>query len=387
MKINPKMLNENGYNDIFDNTQYLINLCIDFSSYYFKQKYTIITVILISIFTGIIIFLLPNTYIAETSFIAPPTDLLNSKAPELSFTPSMSISKNIDLIPGLKDPNDIFIEILSSRTINENIIKKLNLLQKFNQTDTNKILDLLEQIVKLDSEKGVITISVETQYPDLSISIANEYLNQLSIFLNQLNFKFTKNEKDFLEKRLQELKKQSNILNNNLARFEEKNNLVDLEEQSSSVINSIAELESELIYSEAELKGLEFTYSKNSPEIMKLQEKRKELEKNLNNIKNTNLNNKIGLGSIPKIRIEYLNLSRDTDIHNKIIELVSQQYELFKIRQEKNISSLKIIDYGSINSNTYNNKFINLILICIIVFIISLMFNFLKYHIKMSMHI
>jgi tyrosine-protein kinase Etk/Wzc len=340
-------------NSLYIESKYFLDSFINAIDYIFTKKSIILFNFVASIsITLIILYLTPNKYTAKSSYVSPPSDLLLSSYQDLSLSANpINISSGFNSF--LKDPSEIYLQVLKSRTIRQNIIDKFNLNKEFKTVNNEYALDILlsKNVVNIVNNKGITDISVTTKSRELSANIANEYVNQLSLLLNKLNVSAAKNERTFLEKRLKEVNSSLIVLSKKLSKFQVKNKMIDIEKQGQAIISSIALLESQIIEAEAELNGLKTIYTENSPKIKAINEKILLLKSELNKIKGKKTNssdNTLGLGinfsEIPNISINFLELARDVKIQETVFELLSKQYELAKLKEAKEQISLKIID-------------------------------------------
>lgn len=148
--------------------------------------------------TLILSLLMPKIYQARTTILP-----LGQEQSGLSAALSASPLAAIGGLPGLQNPTDKLIIVLQSRTIAENVIKKLDLLRTFNedQWDTahadwkdpekkpileDAIGKLQKEVINVSSDRrGVVTLTAEWRNPAIAAKIANAYVDALSKFLNE----------------------------------------------------------------------------------------------------------------------------------------------------------------------------------------------------------
>src|ERR1700752_2266595 len=94
-----------------------------------RRKKTILQVtIAVAIVTAIVMFLIPNTYTA-TATIVPPEQKQSTLGGMLGQVGSIAGLSDSDL--GLKNPGDLFIGMLHSRTVQDRLIDKFDLLKVY----------------------------------------------------------------------------------------------------------------------------------------------------------------------------------------------------------------------------------------------------------------
>jgi uncharacterized protein involved in exopolysaccharide biosynthesis len=147
------------------------------------------TTLAIMILTAAALFCLPNSYTSRASILPSGTKDNFSALRELSGIgdPSSSIDENSSVL---------FPQILRSRQIGQAVIeheytvneigheRRLTLKGYFKTGISSYLLDKLKRITSITTDKktGIITLAVETRYPELSQAIAGQYLDRLEHF-------------------------------------------------------------------------------------------------------------------------------------------------------------------------------------------------------------
>ncbi|RKY62859.1 MAG: hypothetical protein DRP95_00445 [Candidatus Latescibacterota bacterium] len=137
--------------------------------------------------------------------------------------------------------------------------RKGTLMEYFRARTVHQGIRALQDIAKFSEARntGIITISVTTTSPDLSAAVANEYVRQLQIYNTERRKTRAKEQMEFIEKRLKEVKRELAEAEQKLADFKKRNrNLITLSsgpEGKSSISFSSPELAMELSRLEREV--------------------------------------------------------------------------------------------------------------------------------------
>ncbi len=164
-----------------------------------KGRWLLITLVFVTVLATLILSLLmPKIYQARTTILP-----LGQEQSGLSAALSASPLAGLGGLPGIQNPTDKLIVVLQSRTVAEEVIKKLDLLRIFNeeQWDTahadwkdpekkpmleDAIKKLQKDVINVSSDRrGVIALTAEWRNPVLASQIANAYVDTLSRFLNE----------------------------------------------------------------------------------------------------------------------------------------------------------------------------------------------------------
>ena len=118
------------------------------------------------------------------------------------------------------------------------------------------------------------------------------------------------------------------------------------------MVEAAAVLQGQLIAAEAEASGLEKIYTVNNVRVKALQarigELREQLQKLGGSTSPTEVRNDNSLypsiRKLPLLGVTYADLYRRTKIEETVYELLTQQYELAKVQEAKEIPSVKVLD-------------------------------------------
>jgi uncharacterized protein involved in exopolysaccharide biosynthesis len=315
------------------------------------RKFIFWNVIIITLFSLFLSFVLPKKYKATGQILPPPDEptiySLSQVLPGSSPTQRLMLrSWNI---------SDILVAILKSRTIKEYVLNNTQFFKFYKFKRREDALNFLEKITKItQSEELVIKISVEVRDKNLAAEMVNTYITALDNFLKESMMSRGKYLRIFLENQLKKVENELAIARESLKVFQERYKLPELEEGIKSVLDAYAQLKSQLIVKEAELEMIKDISSPNNPyyqdlltEVKKFREKLGEMEKGS------------GLGGfgpgfgtpfkkLPAVASEYIKRYQDWKLKSEILLLLQQQYEQAKLTEAKDTPTITILDYAKI---------------------------------------
>jgi capsule polysaccharide export protein KpsE/RkpR len=259
---------------------------------------------------------------------------------------------------GLKSSSDLFIGILQSRTVQDELVNKFELRKVYSD---RRMEDAREDLGKrtnlsVDRKSGILTIQVVDHDPKRAAALAGEYAGELDRVVTQLNTSSAHRERVFLEDRLTQVKQDLESAEKNFSEFATKNTALDIPTQGRAMIEAAATLEGQLIAAQTELQGLKQVYADANVRVRATQarvaELRQQLEKNLGG--NTggpgaaNGQNRHSLypsiRELPALGVGYADLYRNTKIQEAVFQTLTQEYELAKVQEAKETPSVKILD-------------------------------------------
>ena len=122
---------------------------------------------------------------------------------------------------GLKSSSDLFIGILQSRTVQDDVIDKFDLKKVYSDRRMEDARDDLAKntSVSADRKSGIIAIQVVDKSPTRAAAMAGEYVNELNRVVTQLNTSSAHRERVFLEDRLTQVKQDLESAEQNFSQF------------------------------------------------------------------------------------------------------------------------------------------------------------------------
>ncbi len=315
--------------------------------------------------SSLIAFLIPKRF-QTTARLMPPDQGGSSMGMAMLSAASGNIGSQIgsglgsvagDLL-GLKSSSDLFIGILQSRTVQDDVINKFDLRKVYSDL---RMEDAREDLAKntsvsADRKSGIITIQVVDKNPTRAAAMAGEYVNELNLVVTQLNTSSAHRERVFLEDRLTQVKLDLEAAEQNFSQFATKNTALDIPTQGKAMIEAAATLEGQLIAAQTELEGLKQVYADGNVRVRSMQARVDELRRQLQK----SLGSKAGgpgtgngqnrqslypsIRELPALGVGYADLYRNTKIQEAVFQTLTQQYELAKVQEAKETPSVKVLD-------------------------------------------
>jgi uncharacterized protein involved in exopolysaccharide biosynthesis len=313
----------------------------------------------------LIAFLIPKRF-QSTARLMPPDQGSSGMGMAMMAAASSSIGSQIgsslgsmagDLL-GLKSSSDLFIGILESRTVQDDLINKFDLRNVYWDRRMEDARDDLQKRTNViaDRKSGIITIEVVDKSPVRAAGMAGEYVSELNLVVTQLNTSSAHRERVFLEDRLTQVKQDLETAEQNFSQFATKNTALDIPTQGKAMIEAAATLEGQLIAAQTELEGLKQVYADGNVRVRSTQarvdELRRQLEKGLGGRSNepgaANAQDQHPLfpsiRELPALGVGYADLFRNAKIQEVVFQTLTQQYELAKVEEAKETPSVKVLD-------------------------------------------
>jgi len=307
------------------------------------------------VFSALVAFLLPKSYEA-TAKLMPPEQSSGGAAllAALSSKGWGMLGGFAGELLGVKGSGAVFVEILESRTVADRLIDQFQLAHDYHTTKieyTRKELEHHSKILE-DRKSGVITITVTDRTPDQAAAMAQAYVTELDRLVAQLSTSSARRERIFLEERLKTVKGELDAAATQFSEFASKNTAIDIPAQGRAMVEAAAVLQGQLIAAEAQASGLEKIYTQNNVRVQAMNARVAELRAQLQKLGGGNTTDEIknenglypSIRKLPVLGVTYADLFRRTKIEETVFELLTQQYELAKVQEAKEIPSVRVLD-------------------------------------------
>ncbi len=311
----------------------------------------------------LVAFLIPKEY--ESTIRLMPPEEQSGAGMALVATLSGKMSGGLgglagDML-GIKSSGDLFVGILKSRTVEDDLLGKFDLQHVYGrhmkELARQKLAD--NTAITEDRKSGIIAITVTDRSPQRAAAMAQEYVAQLNTVVSQLSTSSARRERLFLEGRLREVKQDLETAEKDFSEFSSKNGAIDIQEQGRAMVEAAAVQQGQLIAAESELQGLKQIYADNNVHVRavtaRVAELRHQLEKlggqaeiakDLTDLQNHSLYPTIR--ELPLLGVSYADLYRRTKVEEAVFETLTQEYELAKVAEAKEIPSVKVLDAADV---------------------------------------
>ncbi|RJG02049.1 GumC family protein [Noviherbaspirillum sedimenti] len=283
----------------------------------------------------------------STATIMPPQQQSSGMAAMLGQLGGLA---GVAGIGGIKNPNDLYVGILGSRTIADNLIKEFKLQDRYESKvidDARKALAGVSQI-GAGKKDGLISISIEDKDPRFAAELANAYVAELIKLTQTMAISEASQRRLFFERQLKETKNQLANAEVALRTTQEKTGMIQPEGQVQAIIASIAQIKGTIAAKEVQLNAMRTFATGQNPELLRTQEELRALQMQLLKLEK-NQPSKDGdfmvpTGKIPAVGVEYVRSLREVKYYETMFELLAKQYELARIDEAKDSSMIQLLD-------------------------------------------
>lgn len=311
--------------------------------------------ILLCAFAGFIIgtilaLVLRPTYTAKASFL-PPTSTGSNSSMLLSQLGQLGgIGGLAGSVGGFKDPGAIYIGILESRTVADDLIHQFDLQKVYGAKKLSGAENSLAAHTKfLPAKDTIIRINVVDTDPKRAAAIANAYLAALARQNDRLALTEAAQRRFFFQQQLEEEKDRLADAEVELAKTEQQTGLIHPTGQAQIQISAIAQMQAEIANRKIQLSGLSQGATTDNPEMVRLKSEIASLNEQLDRLENASGKANSGdpmvpTSKVPALTLEYVRRDREVKYHEALYGLLLRQLESAKLDESRAAPLVQILD-------------------------------------------
>jgi capsule polysaccharide export protein KpsE/RkpR len=263
---------------------------------------------------------------------------------------------------GLKSSSDVFVGILGSRTVQDDVIRRFDLKKVYRAStmeDARKALSGKTGI-SVERKSQIVSITVTDHKPERAAAIAQAYVDELNRLVADLSTSSARRERIFLEERLAKVNIDLQSAEREFSQFASKNAALDVKEQGKAMVEAAANLQGQMIAAESQYQALRQIYTDNNPRARSVKARIDELQRQLDKIAgkgesvtdassdSTSDSLYPSIRKLPLLGVTWADLYRQAKIQEVVLETLTKQYELAKVQEAKEIPTVKVLDVASI---------------------------------------
>ncbi|UTH75325.1 Wzz/FepE/Etk N-terminal domain-containing protein [Chromobacterium sp. IIBBL 290-4] len=251
-------------------------------------------------------------------------------------------------LAGLKSPAALYIGMLQSRTVADQLIAKFQLRQRYDQETldaTRKVLEHQSEMV--NGKDGLISVSVDDYDPVFAATLANAYVDALKTMNQKLAVTDAAKRRLFFEQQLKDSKDQLAAAEAALRQTQESTGIVQPEGQLPAIVASVTQLRASIAAKEVQLEAMKSYATSQNPAYIKTQQELAGLREQLAKMETGQRAQGdllVPTGKFAQSGLEYMRKLREMKYQETIFELLSKQYELAKIDEAKDSSLIQVLD-------------------------------------------
>jgi uncharacterized protein involved in exopolysaccharide biosynthesis len=313
-----------------------------------KKKMQILKVTLAAALLALIVaLLLPKMYTATTT-VLPPQQNQSTVTAMLGELGAFAGLRSADL--QLKNPGDLFVAMLGSRTIQDHLTDRFDLRRAYwvkQYREARKTLESRSKIVARD--EGLISISVTDRDPKRAADLANAYVDELHELNGNLAITEAAQRRLFYQQQLDAEREPLTQAEVALKQAEEKSGLMQPDAQGKAIVQAVADMRAQVAIHEVQLQAMRTYATESNPDLKRAQQELAglraqlaKLERDTGDFGNGNL--QVPTRQLPAVELEYLRRLRDLKYNESLYDFLGKQLEAARIDEAKDAVIVQVVD-------------------------------------------
>ena len=284
---------------------------------------------------------MPNIYTGTTKILPPQQNQSGASALVSQLGGLAALAGAVT-----KSSTDIYVGMLKSRTVADNLIQKFGLMKVYDAEYPSMARKRLDrETVILAGKDGIVTIEVDDKDPKRAAELANAYVDELLKISQVLAVTEAAQRRLFFERQFAQAKE--NLANAEvLARQAlQQGGLVKVDDQGRTLVEATARIRVLISIKEVQIGAMRAFATDLNPDLRLAQQELDSLRRELAKMEGTgtaakSAGNAAGSGQ----GMDSLRLLRDVKYREVIFEALARQYELAKIDEAKDSAVVQVMD-------------------------------------------
>jgi uncharacterized protein involved in exopolysaccharide biosynthesis len=252
-------------------------------------------------------------------------------------------------ITGFKQPADLYVGLLKSRSVADRITGRFDLQKLYKQSNADQTRQELAARTKISlTREGLIAVHVEDEEPARAAELANAYAEELQAVTNTLAVSEAAQRRLFFERQLKISKEDLANAEVELKQTQERTGLIRIDEQGRAIIDNIARIRAQITGKEVELAGMRSYATSQNATVRRIEDELTALRGVLSRLEKEKgaRNGDIFLPTeaIPKLGLQYIRRYRDVKYYETIYDVIAKQYEIARIDEAKEATVVQVVD-------------------------------------------
>lgn len=334
-----------------------------------------------------IALLLPGVYTAKAVILPPQEDHSGLDSMAVSALSQLSSAGNgggLGAALGLKTPGELYIGMLKSRSVADELIRRFNLQELYGTDSMVATREELEKQVSITSgEDGLISIMFDDEDAKRAADIANAYVEELEKLTRHTAITEASQRRLFIEKQIGQTQAKLAQSENALRRTQEQTGVIDLDNQGKAIIEAVADLRAQAAAKEVQISTMQSFAAPRNPDLIRARQELAGLRAQVHKLERDNISGNgdimVSTGKMPEAGLEYLRKLRDMKYQQAVYEMLVKQYEIARVDEARNSVVIQLVDPAvALDEETGPRRVLIFLLTTSLALILAVMWAFVR---------
>ena len=293
--------------------------------------------------------ILPKRYTATATVLPPQqnSSMASALASQLGSLGAMASLAGGGL--GLKNPNDLYVAMFKSQTVEDAMIRRFDLMHAYGQKYLSTTRRAFEAsfTVEGNNKDGLIHLSVEDKDPKRAAEMANAWIEEYRRLSQGLAIGEASQRRLFFELQMQQAKDNLANAEEALKKTEQTTGVIQMDSQARALIESAVTLRAQIAAKEVQLQGMQTYATNENSEVVEVQRELDGLRAQLGKLGGSEGGAEsliVPQAKVPQAGLEYVRKLRDVKYYETIFEIIAKQFEMAKLDEAKEGAVVQVVD-------------------------------------------
>jgi len=249
---------------------------------------------------------------------------------------------------GLKSPNDIYVGLLNSRPIADDIIERFQLTKLYRSKDMTAARKKLSKETAISSEKsGFISISVTDRDKKRAAEMANAYTEELRGLTKRIAVTEASQRRLFYEDQLKQTKESLVLAESGFQQVQQHKGLVQLDAQAKVMLESLAALRAQVAAKQVQVQALQSYSTEHNPDLELAEHELASMQAQVASLEQRDHASGFGdlsLRDVPGAGLEYLRAEHELRYQQALFDMLLKQYDAARLDEAKDAVIIQVVE-------------------------------------------
>jgi tyrosine-protein kinase Etk/Wzc len=306
-----------------------------------------------AVLATVVAFLLPVRYEAKIVLL-PPAQNSSVGSALMGQIGSLGALGSLASLAGgglnLKNPADMYVSLLTSRTIEDAMIQRFDLRKDYHEkrmSDARKEFERRTTVVA-GAKDGLIRITIEDREQKRVAELANGWVDEFRKLSATLAITEAARRRLFFEQQVQQAKDKLTEAEEAMTKTEQTTGVLQIDSQARSLIESAAVLRGQVVAKQVQIEGMRSFATDDNPVLIFAKQELAALQSQLEHLAGSqhdpgsDIN--LSKGRVTQSGMEYLRRYRDLKYQETVFELLAKEFEIAKLDEAREGSIVQVVD-------------------------------------------
>ena len=251
---------------------------------------------------------------------------------------------------GLKTPADMYVSLLTSRTVEDAMIQRFGLMAEYHEkriSDARKEFEHRTTVVT-GTKDGLIRISLEDGDPKRAAEMANGYVEEFRKLSASLAITEAARRRSFFDHELRQAKDDLTVSEEEMRKTQQSTGVLQIDSQARALIESAALLRAQVVAKEVQIQGMRSFAADDNPNLILARQQLAALQSQLDQVAGSHADAGsdivLSKGRVTQAGLEYLRRYRDLRYHETVYELLAKELEIAKLDEAREGEIVQVVD-------------------------------------------